>query len=103
MFSTGSRGAGDHHFKTIVESIPETPVLLYNDPGRVDDTLSAQLVDELAHNVPNIVGMKAHQLYMDKCYGRGARNDAVGMQYLIPGWKFDNKKFCLVRKKGALS
>ena len=41
--------------------------------------------------------MKAHQLYMDKCYGKGARNDAVGMQYLIPGWKFDPKKPCLVR------
>ena len=41
--------------------------------------------------------MKAHQLYMDKCYGKGARNDAVGMQYLIPGWTFDNKKPCLVR------
>jgi len=41
--------------------------------------------------------MKAHQLYLDKCEGRGARNDAIGMQYLIPGWKFDNKKPCLVR------
>ena len=46
------------HFKTIAESVPETPVLLYNNPGRVGYTLSAQLVDELAHNVPNIVGMK---------------------------------------------
>ena len=41
--------------------------------------------------------LKAHQLYLDKCYGKGARNDAVGMQYLIPGWTFDNKKPCLVR------
>lgn len=41
--------------------------------------------------------LKAHQLYMDKCFGKGARNDAVGMQYLIPGWVFDNKKPCLVR------
>lgn len=46
------------HFKTIAESIPDTPVLLYNNPGRVGYTMSAQLVDELAHNVPNIVGMK---------------------------------------------
>lgn len=46
------------HFKTIAESVPDTPVLLYNNPGRVGYTLSAQLVDELAHNVPNIVGMK---------------------------------------------
>ena len=38
---------------------------------------------------------KAHQLYLEHCLG--ARNDAIGMQYLIPGWTFDNKKPCLVR------
>lgn len=37
----------------------------------------------------------AHQLYLQ--HGLGARNDAVAMQYLIPGWKFDNKRPCLVR------
>lgn len=46
------------HFKTIAESVPETPVLLYNNPGRVGYTMSAKLVEELAHKVPNIVGMK---------------------------------------------
>jgi len=40
---------------------------------------------------------KAHELYQAKCEGRGARNDAIGMQYLIPNWKFDHKKPCLVR------
>ena len=39
--------------------------------------------------------MKAHKLYMDNCLG--ARDDSIGMQYLIPGWTFDNKKPCLVR------
>jgi len=38
---------------------------------------------------------KAHQLYLK--HGLGARNDAQAMQYLIPGWTFDNKKPCLVR------
>lgn len=38
---------------------------------------------------------KAHELY--KNMGLGARNDAMAMQYLIPGWEFDNKKPCLVR------
>lgn len=46
------------HFKTIAQSVPETPVLLYNNPGRVGYTLSANLVDRLAHEVENIVGMK---------------------------------------------
>ena len=27
----------------------------------------------------------------------GARDDAMAMQYLIPGWKFDNKRPCMVR------
>ncbi|MEY4749931.1 MAG: glucarate dehydratase [Pseudomonadota bacterium] len=38
---------------------------------------------------------KAHQLY--KQHGLGARDDAMAMQYLIPGWKFDHKRPALVR------
>ena len=38
---------------------------------------------------------KAHQLYLDHCLG--GRDDSVVMQYLIPGWKFNSKKPCLVR------
>ncbi|CAO3402684.1 glucarate dehydratase [Azospirillum palustre] len=38
---------------------------------------------------------KAHDLY--KRHGLGARDDATAMQYLIPGWTFDNKRPCLVR------
>jgi glucarate dehydratase len=38
---------------------------------------------------------KAHALYLR--YGLGARDDAIAMQYLIPGWKFDPKRPCLVR------
>ena len=46
------------HFKTIAEAIPETPVLIYNNPGRVGYGISADMIDRLAHTVPNIVGMK---------------------------------------------
>ena len=38
---------------------------------------------------------KAHQLYLQ--HGLGARDDGVAMQYLIPNWKFDNKRPCMVR------
>lgn len=38
---------------------------------------------------------KAHQLYNKM--GLGARDDAIAMQYIIPNWKFDNKRPCLVR------
>jgi len=37
----------------------------------------------------------AHALYQR--HGLGARNDAVAMQCLIPGWTFDPKRPCLVR------
>ena len=39
--------------------------------------------------------MQAHELY--KTHGLGARDDAMGMQYLIPNWTFDPKRPCLVR------
>ena len=38
---------------------------------------------------------KAHGVY--KSLDLGARDDAMAMQFLIPGWKFDPKKPCLVR------
>ena len=38
---------------------------------------------------------KAHQAY--KNMGLGARDDAAAMQFLVPGWSFDNKRPCLVR------
>lgn len=37
----------------------------------------------------------AHQLYNE--FGLGSRDDASAMQYLIPGWRFDPKRPCLVR------
>lgn len=38
---------------------------------------------------------KAHRLYLE--HGLGARDDAVAMQYLVPNWRFDPKRPCLVR------
>ena len=38
---------------------------------------------------------KAHRLYLE--HGLGARNDAMAMQYLIPGWTFDPKRPALDR------
>jgi glucarate dehydratase len=38
---------------------------------------------------------KAHQLH--KRHGLGSRDDAVAMQYLVPGWKFDPKRPALDR------
>jgi glucarate dehydratase len=38
---------------------------------------------------------KAHQLYQQ--HGLGARDDAIAMQYLVPGWKFNPKRPALER------
>ncbi|SDH79292.1 glucarate dehydratase [Pseudomonas flavescens] len=38
---------------------------------------------------------EAHELYKNR--GLGARDDAAAMQFLIPGWRFNNKQPCLVR------
>jgi glucarate dehydratase len=38
---------------------------------------------------------KAHALYQKA--GLAARDDAAAMQFLIPNWKFDSKRPCLVR------
>ncbi|MDF2821712.1 MAG: gudD [Clostridiales bacterium] len=39
--------------------------------------------------------LAANELYIENCLG--GRDDAIGMQYLIPEWKFDRKRPCLVR------
>jgi len=38
---------------------------------------------------------RAHQLY--RSVGLGARDDAMAMQYLIPDWRFNNKRPALLR------
>ncbi|WP_285473737.1 enolase C-terminal domain-like protein [Actinoplanes sp. NBRC 101535] len=37
----------------------------------------------------------AHELYLE--HGLGSRDDTVAMRYLVPGWRFDPKRPCLVR------
>ncbi|MDK2958067.1 MAG: 4-hydroxy-tetrahydrodipicolinate synthase [Synergistaceae bacterium] len=46
------------HFRSIAEAVPGTPVLLYNNPGRVGYSLTTSLVTRLAADVDNIVGIK---------------------------------------------
>ncbi|MGP1589467.1 glucarate dehydratase [Oribacterium sp. oral taxon 102] len=64
-----------------------------------------EIVGGCIHDLDRTVGLgveadraqveKAHKLYIENCLG--ARDDAKGMQYLIPGWTFDNKRPCMVR------
>lgn len=46
------------HFATIADSLGDTPMLLYNNPGRTGYGMSQRLVSRLAHDKENIIGMK---------------------------------------------
>ena len=46
------------HFKAIADAVPGTPMLMYNNPGRLGYNMSANLVQRLADDVENIVGIK---------------------------------------------
>ena len=57
MFISPSEDELYAHIVTIAETVPDLPVLLYNNPGKVGYGLSVNLVNRLA-DVPNIVGIK---------------------------------------------
>ena len=46
------------HFRAIAEAIPETPIMLYNVPGRTSSNIAAQTVLRLARGCENIVAIK---------------------------------------------
>jgi 4-hydroxy-tetrahydrodipicolinate synthase len=46
------------HFRAIAEAIPETPIMLYNVPGRTSSNIAPQTVLRLAKDCENIVAIK---------------------------------------------
>lgn len=46
------------HFKAVAEAVPETPIMLYNVPGRTGLNMSAQTTVRLAEDCPNVAGVK---------------------------------------------
>src|ERR1700694_204239 len=46
------------HFRAIAEAIPETPVMLYNVPGRTSSNIAGPTVLRLARDCQNIVAIK---------------------------------------------
>ena len=46
------------HFRAVAEAIPETPVMLYNVPGRTSSNIAAQTALRLARDCQNIVAIK---------------------------------------------
>ena len=61
----------------------------------VDGTINVPTKPGLGIELDMAKVEQAHQLY--KQHGLGARNDAMGMQYLLPGWSFDPKRPCMLR------
>ncbi len=72
-----------------VEALTKNPPLIRDGHIAVDGTPGLGIDADMDQI------LKAHELYKQHCLG--ARNDAIGMQYLIPGWKFDPKRPALVR------
>ena len=46
------------HFETIAKNVPGIPMLLYNNPGRTGYGIPQTVVERLAHETENVVGMK---------------------------------------------
>ncbi|MEJ2357411.1 MAG: 4-hydroxy-tetrahydrodipicolinate synthase [Deinococcales bacterium] len=46
------------YFKTVAEAVPETPVILYNIPGRTAVNIEPETIGRLRAACPNIVGVK---------------------------------------------
>lgn len=46
------------HFKAVAEAVPETPVVLYNVPGRTSSNISAETTLRLARDCANVVAVK---------------------------------------------
>jgi glucarate dehydratase len=71
------------------QRLTRAPFLIEGGQIRVPDTPGLGVELDMAEVE------KAHAVYQGM--GLGARDDAQAMQYLIPGWKFDPKRPCLVR------
>ena len=46
------------HFKAVADAVPETPVVLYNVPGRTSSNIAAETTLRLARDCANVVAVK---------------------------------------------
>ena len=46
------------HFRAVAEAVPETPVVLYNVPGRTSSNIAAETTLKLAREVENVAAVK---------------------------------------------
>ncbi|MEU8119289.1 hypothetical protein AB0C21_11350 [Spirillospora sp. NPDC049024] len=75
-------------------TVPVLGYLFYvGDRNRTD--LPYEAPPEGADGWERVRREEAHDRYVR--YGLGDRDDAAAMEYLVPGWRFDPKRPCLVR------
>ena len=48
----------DAHFRAVAEAVPDTPIVLYNVPGRTSSNIAAQTTLKLAREVENVAAVK---------------------------------------------
>ena len=71
------------HFAAIAAAVPGVPMLLYNNPGRTGYPIPQNVVEKLAHSVPNIVGMKDSSGDMTETMEFIRRNRDVNFKVLM--------------------
>jgi 4-hydroxy-tetrahydrodipicolinate synthase len=67
------------HFRSIAAAVPDVPVLLYNNP-RVGYAIPQAVVEDLAHSVANIVGLKDSSGDLTQTMEFIRRNQDVGFK-----------------------
>ncbi|MDC7229465.1 MAG: dihydrodipicolinate synthase family protein [Sphaerochaetaceae bacterium] len=82
MFLKPTEEELEQHFRTIAAAVSEVPVLLYNNPGRCGYAMSQDLVQELAHSIPNLVGMKDSSGDLTQTMEFVRRNADIGFKVL---------------------
>ncbi|MDR0708933.1 MAG: dihydrodipicolinate synthase family protein [Spirochaetaceae bacterium] len=71
------------HFATIAQAVPDVPMLLYNNPGKIGYPIPQTVVERLAHTVPNLAGMKDSSGDMTETMEFIRRNRDVGFKVLV--------------------
>ena len=64
------------HFRAIAEAVPDTPIMLYNVPGRTSSNIAAETVLRLASDCENIVAVKEASGNLSADHGNFARRPA---------------------------
>jgi 4-hydroxy-tetrahydrodipicolinate synthase len=83
MFIKPSEDELETHLRRIIGAIPDTPALLYNNPGRTGYPMPQALVERLVHSLPNLAGMKDSSGDLTETLEFIRRNRDAGFKVLV--------------------